>query len=339
MSRAFITGGLGFIGSHIARRLLEDGHVDQVVCLDHYGRYVDSARADFVDYRMKRLQQFQEFSERVIIERGEAKFYSVLSRLIDRYRPEYVFHLASIPLAKLSNLSTEEALEGTVVSTSNIMEVIAQLHDRDGYKPKRVVYASSSMVYGDFLEQVAREDHPTNPKEPYGTMKLAGEKILHGLGLAFDIPVTTIRPSAVYGPTDMNRRVSQIFVEKAFRGEKLTVHGVDEELDFTHVRDAARGFTLAAVSDKGKNEIFNITHGRAHTLLDFVQCLEKHFPDLEYEIAERDVFRPKRGTLSIDKARELIGYEPEVMLQEGVDEYVAFLKEHHPDFGGGDAGS
>lgn len=329
MDYAFITGGLGFIGSFIARQLIEENHVDKVVCFDHFGRYVDSARPEFSDYRNLRLEGI---ADRVIIERGEAKFFSVLAKLIDKYRPLYIFHLASVPIAKLDNLNTEEALEGSVEGTSNIMEVIGQLSKRDGYKVKRFVYASSSMVYGDFVSDMATEEHPTNPREIYGTMKLAGEVVTQGLGRYFDIPTTIIRPSAVYGPTDMNRRVSQIFIEKAFMGEKLKVHGADEALDFTYVKDVVNGFILAATSEQGVGEVFNIAYGKAHTLLEYVICLQKSFPNLQYEITERDTFRPKRGTLSIDKARKLIGYEPKYSLQDGVDEYVAFIKKHHPMF-------
>ena len=326
---AFITGGLGFVGSFIARQLLDERRVDSVVCLDHFGRYTSTVRQEFTDYRSKRLEGIKD---RVIIERGEAKHFGVLSRLLDKYRPTYVFHLAALPLAKLDNLNVEEAREGSVDSTGFMLEIFGQLFERDGYKPKRFVYASSSMVYGDFQTDVATEAHPTNPKEIYGTMKLAGETVVRGLGSFYGVPYSIVRPSAVYGPTDMNRRVSQIFIEKAFLGQKLRIHGADEALDFTFIKDIANGFVLAAVEDAGRNETFNITHGKAHTLLDFVNCLRKHFPDLEYEVTERDAFRPKRGTLSIDKARKLIGYEPRYSLQAGVDEYVAFIEKHNPMF-------
>jgi nucleoside-diphosphate-sugar epimerase len=238
--------------------------------------------------------------------------------------------LAALPLAKLSNLNTEEAREGTVDSTGNILEIIGQLTKATDYRPRRFIYASSSMVYGDFASDVATEEHPTRPKEIYGTMKLAGEVVTQGLGQYFDIPFTIIRPSAVYGPTDMNRRVSQVFLEKALTGKKLNIEGADEALDFTYVKDVAHGFVLAATNDHAVGELFNITYGKAKTLLDFVVCLKKHFPDLRYRITERDDFRPKRGTLSIDKAKRLIGYEPRYSLQDGIDEYVVFAKEHHP---------
>lgn len=324
-SYALITGGAGFIGSHVAQRMLADGHVDHVVLLDHFGRYTDSARAGFTDYRSFRLKPIED---RIIVERGEAKFGALLVRLLGKYKPKYIFHLAALPLAKLGNLNAEEAREGAVDATGSIIEVVHELHELTGYMPERFVYASSSMVYGDFVVDPATEDHPTAPKEIYGTMKLAGEVVTRGLCGFYNIPYAIVRPSAVYGPTDMNRRVSQIFIEKALRGETLNVQGADEALDFTYIKDIAAGFVRAATEPKAVGETFNVTSGRAATLLDFVKCVQEHVPGVKYEVTDRDAFRPKRGTLSVEKAKRLIGYEPKYTLSTGVAEYVAFMREH-----------
>lgn len=112
--------------------------------------------------------------------------------------------------------------------------------------------------------------------------------------------------------------------------QKITIAGRDEKLDFTYVKDIARGFVMAALSPNGENQVLNITNGKAHTLLEYVECLKKYFPRLTYEITERDAFRPKRGTLSIQKAKNLIGYEPEFTLDMGIEEYVNFILQYHP---------
>ena len=328
MTYALITGGAGFIGSFIARNVIEESVVDKAVVLDHFGRYTDSLRPDFSDYRR---QRFEGLKDRIVVQRGDAKYYSILSSIFERYRPLYVFHMAALPLAKLPNLNSEEAREGCVDSTGFMLEVIGQLQARSDYRVKQFVYASSSLVYGDFQGSVATEDHPTAPKDLYGTMKLAGEVVTRGLGEFFQVPFAIVRPSAVYGPTDMNRRVTQIFLENAFLGERLQVQGSREALDFTYIKDVARGFVLVAIREEAAGEVFNITYGKAHTLMDYVNCLRKHFPNLDCEVTERDQFRPVRGTLSIDKARRLLGYEPRYSLQKGVDEYVAFVKKHNRD--------
>ena len=249
----------------------------------------------------------------------------MITKILSTYRPEYIFHLAALPLAKLENLNSEEALEGSVLSTTNLLESISQMSQPKPFV-KRFVYASSSMVYGDFQENPATEEHPTNPKEIYGTMKLAGESITRGLGTFHEIDFSIVRPSAVYGPTDMNRRVSQIFIEKAQRGEKLTIHGKNEALDFTYVKDIANGFVLAATKPEASKQTFNITHGKAHTLVEFAEILKEFYPNLAYEVVERDEFRPRRGTLSIEKARHLLNYHPRYSLREGVRECLDSVK-------------
>ena len=323
MNYALITGGLGFIGTFIAKQLLEEKRVDKVVCLDHFGRYISSKRADFTDYRKARLEML---GEGIIIERGEAKYSTVMGELFERYQPRYIFHLAALPLAKLDNLNSQEAMEGSIESTAIMIELLGQMKQRIGYAPDRFVYASSSMVYGDFQSDVATEEHPTNPKEIYGTMKLAGEVVTRGLCGFYGIDYSIIRPSAVYGPTDMNRRVTQIYIENAINGKKLKVYGENEALDFTYIKDTANGFILAGVINEGANNIFNITSGQAHKLLDLIDCLKNNFPNLSYEILPRDGFRPIRGTLSIEKANKLIGYEPKYDLMKGVEEYLEYIK-------------
>ena len=118
------------------------------------------------------------------------------------------------------------------------------------------------MVYGDFKNKSVKENDETNPKDLYGIMKLAGENITIGLCQLFNIPFSIIRPSAVYGPTDINHRVSQIFLEKAIKKEKIVLYGKDEMLDFTYVDDIAEGIIIVAISKKSNGETFNITFER-----------------------------------------------------------------------------
>ena len=121
MTCALITGGLGLIGTFIGKQLIDEKIVEKVVCLDHFGRYSDSTRDDFRDYRKERVKLL---GENLIIERGEAKHLSIIYKILRKYKPKYVFHLAALPLAKIDNLSSEEAIEGSVISTSNLIESI-----------------------------------------------------------------------------------------------------------------------------------------------------------------------------------------------------------------------
>jgi nucleoside-diphosphate-sugar epimerase len=166
------------------------------------------------------------------------------------------------------------------------------------------------------------------PNEHSRTAKLARETVTLAHPRRHAIPATVVRPSAVYGPTDMNQRVTQTFIEKALLGQKLRVQGADEALDFTFVSDTAKGFVLAGTRPEGVGEIFNITSGRARTLLEFVEAIKVHVPNINYEIVPRDETRPKRGTLDTTKAEKLLGYRPDYDLERGVAEYIAFNRKY-----------
>ena len=331
MHTALITGGGGLLGSYVCRELITgDYDVDRAVVLDNFSTFVPAIRHEYLDYRKLRFAWNTE--NRVVFERGSTHHYGVMEAIVRKYKPAYIVHLAALPLAKIDNLNVEESQEGSVTSTLQMFQILGRAKAEGIVSPRKFLYTSSSMVYGDFETDPAPETHPTRPKEIYGTVKLAGEVVTRGLSLFYDIPHAIIRPSAVYGPTDMNRRVSQIFIEKAIRGQELSLHGGDDErLDFSYVKDVAKGIALALCSDV-KNETFNITGGQARSLLDFAKALKVHFPELKYRVLPRDGFRPKRGTLEIGKARELLGYNPEYDLARGLAEYVEFVREYfRPD--------
>ena len=325
MRYAMITAGIGFVGANIARRLLADGLVDKCVLVDFFGGYVSPIKNLIVDYRRHRLDGIEDG---VVVERGQTQSMSFIIQMLYKYRPVYIFHLAALPLATIENLTAEEAMEGAVVSTANLLEGCQVLKGQVGYEPGRFVYASSSMVYGDFQYTPADEAHPLAPRNIYGAMKAAGETITLGLARTFNVKAVCIRPSAVYGPTDMNRRVSQIFIENAVQGKKSIIQGADEALDFTYVEDTANGFVLAATKEGAIGEVFNITAGNAFTLLEYMEILKEHFPEASYEVHDRDHARPKRGTLSIEKARRILGYQPAHTLRQGLEKYIAFIKKY-----------
>ena len=321
MKTALVTGGLGFIGSNLVKILLRRKIVSRCIILDSFTGFINPLKENFSVLRKYRFQE----KKNIVIERGDAKDFRLIYKILNLYKPKLIFHTAAIPLSKIENLNANESKIGSVDTTTNILECINFFQNKKKYKINRFVYISSSMVYGDFKKNKVSETDKLSPKEIYGTMKLSGEIVTRGLCKFYNIPFTIIRPSAVYGPTDMNNRVSQIFIERARKGQTIKIQGKDEKLDFTFVEDLANGCILAATKKNGINETFNITYGKAETLYKFVMILSKHFKKLKYKIEKRDGFRPKRGTLSINKAKRLLNYKPIYNLEKGIKKYLNFV--------------
>ncbi len=323
MKTTLITGGLGFIGSSICDLLLQKKYTNKCILLDNFGGYMNPIKDSFIDFRKQRFPSLKN----IIIERCDTSNYKALSSIISKYKPNYIYHTAALPLAKVSNLNNDEAKISSVDSTVNIIDAINLLkNSKQKYQFDRFVYFSSSMVYGDFKKSTVTEESEKNPKDAYGIMKLAGEVVTEGLCRLHNIPYTIIRPSAVYGPKDMNRRVSQIFIENAFKKQKIFIQGKNEKLDFTYIKDLANGSILAARKKKGINQIFNITCGKGQSLFSYVSYLKSEFPELTYVIRKKDKTKPSRGTLSINKAKKMLGYKPKYSLKDGIKEYIKFLK-------------
>lgn len=328
-----ITGGLGLIGSNLAKKIYKKVKNSKIVILDNFTVYIDPLKQVYQDHRKDRFKKIineNEYrnsqSKRIFVERGNAQDPKIVIEMLQKYKPHMIFHTAAMPLARLKNATVKEFREGSVDTTSNLLECVKYVQDNSKYRLKRFLYISSSMVYGDFKKKYVVENDELRPKQIYGTMKLAGEIVTKGMCKENRIPYNIVRPSAVYGPTDMNLRVSQYFIEKAFLNEKISIHGKKESLDFTFIDDLVDGCWLAANSKKGENETFNITYGKARTLYDFVIILKKYFRGLKYQIVQRDKKRPKRGTLKNDKARKILGFKPKVGLEKGISLYLKHFK-------------
>ena len=319
MSKVFITGGAGFIGSYVCHKLLAEGH--EVVVYDAFVQYISPLKSILKDFTELR---FQGIADQIDFRRGDTRDKAHLRRSILETKPDRILHLAALPIADLSNRHSEEALTSILEGAVNVLEVV-----RDVDFVERFVYISSSMIYGDFEEIPAPEDHPKRPKDMYGGTKYAGEIMTETYSRRYGIPYSIIRPSAVYGPYDVNRRVSQIFIENALLKKPITLYGGGHQaLDFTFVDDAAEGIIKVMFSPKADREAFNITYGRGYTLREFAEILKTHIADLDIKIIdEEDVFRPKRGALSIKKAQNLVGYNPVFSLEKGIQRYLDIYRE------------
>ena len=249
-----------------------------------------------------------------------------LKLIVRRFEPDCVVNLACLPLANIAQEFEEEARQ-------SILEGAAAMVEASLCHPglSRFVQVSSSMVYGDFERDPNPEDAAKAPKNTYGRYNLESEQLVRDLIGAAGREHVTVRPSGVYGPTDINDRVVQLFCEKALLGERIIVNRSETTIDFTWIEDIANGLALAATHENAANETFNMASGRGRNLGELVKILRVSFPDLEAEVrTEADPTIPARGGLDVSKAVRLLGYAPRMQLEAGVEAYLRFLSQHIP---------
>lgn len=327
--RVALVGGAGFIGHHLALALARRGAKPyvldslQVNNLLAFAAVADSPEA-----------QNRELYERIIYQRldelraakvpllvVDARDYHVLGRLIGNIKPEVIVHLAAVSHAGRSNKDPYSTFDHSLRTLENAL-------DCGRSSCGHFVYLSSSMVYGNFLTEEVDEDHPLNPMGIYGALKVAGEKMVIAHQQVFDLPCTIIRPSALYGPRCVSRRVGQVFIENALNQATLRMDGDGrEKLDFTYIDDLVEGICLVIEKPESRNETFNLTYGCSRSIRDLVRIVKQYFPEVQVESIERDKLMPVRGTLSIDKAKRLLGYSPAHPIEVGFPKYIEWYKE------------
>jgi UDP-glucose 4-epimerase len=222
--------------------------------------------------------------------------------------------MASFPRQKVVNSNPAWGSRTMMEGLLNLLESARKHHVR------RFVYISSSMVYGNFANNV-KENAACNPEGQYGIMKLAGEWLVKDYGRRTGMEVVIVRPSAVYGPLDVEDRVVAKFMLTAMRGGELSVNGADEALDFTYVTDLASGIVAAAVNPAAANHTYNLTRSKSVSLLEAAETIIEIAGAGSIRVKPRDLNFPSRGALNIDAARRDLNYMPCIDIAEGFQKY------------------
>jgi len=309
-----VTGGAGFIGHNVVRQLEALGH--ECFVLDsntNYG-FVHKAELEYLTQerkaRMRAGIHYIDLREHKQIE----NFFRSFGTGCDA-----VIHLASFPRQKVVSANPVWGAEVMSTSLVNLLELVKN------FRIPRFVYISSSMVYGNFTDNVS-EDTLCRPQGQYGIMKLMGEHLVKDYTRRACFDHTIIRPSAVYGEFDVEDRVVSKFMLSALRGETLKVNGANETLDFTYVEDTARGIVQAALSPAAVNRTYNITRSHSTTLLEAAQMVLKIAGGGNLTVNDRDLDFPSRGSLNIESAQRDFGFSPQVDVEEGFQRYHDWFK-------------
>ena len=314
--KILVTGGLGLIGHNVVKVLEAKGY--NPVIIDNKTGYDLTPKPSLEYLHALRKQKIKTNNIYTfdIIPKGDINW---VEHLVIKHKIDTIIHLASYPRQKLVGYDPINASRTMIEGLLNILEVSKK------QKIKKLVYISSSMVYGDFTDQI-KEDAICRPQGQYGIMKLAGEMLVKDYHRNFGLNYTIIRPSAVYGPLDVEDRVVAKFILAAMNDSVLKVNGANESLDFTYVDDAAEGIVAATLSDNANNKTYNITKSHSHTLLDAAKLAIKIVEKGKIEVREKDIDFPSRGALNIDAARRDFGFNPKVDVEEGFEKYYEWLQ-------------
>ncbi len=311
--KVLVTGGLGLIGHNVVQRLQKRG--DEVIIIDTRTTYGIIPYKE-IDYLME--ERMKKIAPDTVIHNVSIEDAVKLDSIFKQHQPDVVIHMASFPRQKVVNANPAWGAKVMMEGLINVLE------SAKNHNVERIVYISSSMVYGDFEDQVL-EDDTCNPIGQYGIMKLAGENLVKDYHRRTGMEYVILRPSAVYGPLDVEDRVVAKFMLTAMRGGVLRVNGATETLDFTYVDDAADGVVSAATRIMSKNNTYNITKSHSVSLLEAAEMIVKLVGKGTIEVKDKDADFPSRGALCIDRAKVILGFDPKVDVKEGFEKYYEWL--------------
>ena len=303
--RALVTGGAGFIGSNLVSALLERG--DDVRVLDNFSTgHRSNLERDGVELVEGDLRSY----ERVAAAVGEA---------------EVVFHQGALPSVPRS---IQDPLTSTAVNVEGTLNVLLAARDAGA---RRVVFASSSSVYGDAPGMPRREDQALAPLAPYAVSKLAAEQYCIVANRVYGLETVALRYFNVFGerqdPLSGYAAVIPKFIRLMLDGRPPTIFGDGEtSRDFTHVQNVVEANLAAADEDAAAGRVLNIAIGSSHTLNELVATLRRLIgAELEAEYTDPRPGDVVESLADISRARELIGYDPRVEFEDGLRRTIDWI--------------
>lgn len=324
--RIALIGGAGFIGHHLALALKRKGA--EVHCIDSLqvnnllafagGKSEIPNRDLYFKIVNRRLDLLREADIPIHVQ--DARDYHLLSPLLNHIKPHIIVHLAAVAHAGRANKDPNSTFDHSLRTLENALDSA-----RDNIE--HFIYFSSSMVYGNFNSKTVTEDTPCNPIGIYGALKFAGEKLVIAYNQVFELPYTIIRPSALYGERCVSCRIGQVFIENAIQGLDISISGDgSDRLDFTYIGDLVQGVEKIIGNENARNQIFNLTYGQSRSIGEMAGILSQHFPGVKINYLPKDKLMPDRGTLSVEKAKRMIGYSPNYPLEIGFVDYIKWYQ-------------
>lgn len=312
---ALVTGAAGFIGSHLVERLLRDGvHVRAMV---HYDSRPSFANLEFLPPELgRRLEILSgDLCDAFFVRRAAAG-------------ADVVFHLGALIGIPYSYVAPSNYLRTNTEGTLNVLEACRETRVR------RVVHTSTSECYGSALYTPIDEDHPLQGQSPYSASKIAADKMAEAYYASFDLPVSILRPFNTFGPRQSARAIIPTIVAQLLSDEPEVRLGSTRPVrDFTYVTDTCDGFLRIADCDEALGKVVHLGTGRGVTVGELATLLQEITGIKKPIVETEERKRPEKSEVvtllsNPNRARELLGWEPKVTLEAGLERVVEFVKGH-----------
>lgn len=306
-----VTGGAGFIGSHLCERLVKDGN--KVICFDNLST--------------GQLANIKDFQDKLIFVQGDANKRADLENVFEQYMPQAIFHYAAIVGVRRTAENPVEVL-GDIEGIKDIFELSLQ------YGKPKIVFASSSEVYGEPVEIPERENGHINPKIPYAVVKLYGEKMVEAYWQKYQLPGVALRFFNVYGPKQESSDygfVMGIFIKNVLAGKQPIIFGDGSQTrDFVFIDDNIEASVLALQQDKANGEVLNIGTGKPTTILDLAEevieaCAKIDVLKPDFQAPRDDI---KHRFPDVAKIQYILNFRPRTPLKEGLKKTIEWYKQN-----------
>jgi len=309
-----VTGAGGFIASHLVERLVTEGAKVRA-----FVRY--NSRGDV---GLLRLLPGEVFSQLEIVAGDLRDVEAVRSAMKN---VDTVFHLGALIAIPYSYVHPREVIETNVMGTLNVLMAARELGT------PRVVHTSTSEVYGTAQYVPIDERHPLQGQSPYSASKIGADRIAESFYRSFNVPVVTIRPFNTYGPRQSARAVIPTIISQVLTRDEVKLGSLDPMRDFTFVADTVAGFLRAASADRALGEEINLGNDNTIRIGDLVEKIFGMIGKSPKVLTDTQRIRPDKSEVlklwaSNHKAKELIGWEPRISLDEGLRRTIEWISAH-----------
>jgi NAD dependent epimerase/dehydratase len=321
-TQVLVTGAGGFIGGHLVELLVREGASVRALC--RYNSRNERGTLDWID---------EAVVSEVDVHLGELRDIESVERAVGG--TEVVFHLAAQIAIPYSYVNARDYFETNVLGSLNV----AQAALRHGVR--RVVHTSTSEVYGTAQTVPITEDHPLEAQSPYSASKIGADKLMDSFHRSHELPVTVLRPFNTFGPRQSARAVIPTIISQALAGDVVRLGSTDPKRDLTYVEDTAAGFVAAARSDAAIGRTVQLGTGEAISVGEIVERVAAVLgKELTVETEEARV-RPPQSEVQLllsdpSRARELLGWEPAIGIDEGLARTIAWIEANASRFRLGD---